>query len=119
MKWQLLLIAPLAAACSEDSGGGQDDGISGAGTGGSAGSTGGTINIGGSGGGCTAGSNGTGGSNSGVGLAQGDCTVTIEFSDGCPSETVRYEFGGSRMNCCADVCSKSEGHLLDEGCTDG
>jgi len=39
---------------------------------------------------------------------QGKCTVTITYNDGCASEEVPYEFGGSYGSCCEDVCAKSK-----------
>src|SRR6478752_7803516 len=38
--------------------------------------------------------------------AKGKCTVTVDFNDGCSSESRSYEFVGSHDNCCEDICSK-------------
>jgi hypothetical protein len=37
---------------------------------------------------------------------RGACNLTVDYSDGCPSETLAYEFAGPMENCCGDVCAK-------------
>jgi hypothetical protein len=52
-----------------------------------------------------------------VARSQGDCDVTVEFSDGCPPKTLRYERRDSIENCCTDVCFQGGGaHTLGEDC---
>jgi hypothetical protein len=41
-----------------------------------------------------------------TGNARGKCTVSVDFNDGCTSETRSYEFMGSHDNCCEAICAK-------------
>jgi hypothetical protein len=41
-----------------------------------------------------------------TGTKLGKCTVTVEYNDGCASESVEYEFGGPLNNCCEDICAR-------------
>src|SRR5262249_17330837 len=51
-----------------------------------------------------------------IGREQGNCTVTVEFSDGCPPAELKYEFGGPLDNCCSETCSRSASESLDAAC---
>jgi hypothetical protein len=42
-----------------------------------------------------------------TGTKRGKCTVTIVYNDGCAPESLDYEFGGPRNNCCEDICAES------------
>jgi len=48
--------------------------------------------------------------------AEGACTVTFEFSDGCPASVVDLTFGGAINNCCANTCTRSGSTQLPEDC---
>jgi len=48
--------------------------------------------------------------------AEGDCTVIVRFSNGCPSKAVDLSFGGPSDNCCANTCSKGGSAQLPEDC---
>lgn len=41
-----------------------------------------------------------------TGTARGKCTVSVDFNDGCASETRSYEFIGPYENCCEAICAK-------------
>ena len=39
-----------------------------------------------------------------VGHAQGNCTVTVTFSDGADPLVAEYRFVGGHDNCCNEIC---------------